>query len=268
VKNKTMSDNREVSILDTLVTPAPRYLMRLALIEQFVTRLPTDIRSFLEIGPGMGDLSLYLGRRFPDADGILLDFSSDCIDILRQRTMNNPRLHLRTGDFMTMPHGERHDLIIACEVFEHINDDITAFRIVSELLHPGGHFIFSAPAFMRKWQRADEYAGHYRRYERAELIEKFTASGFHINALWCFGFPITQLLYPARQLYYGLSRRGQHLSKEDATKRSGIERPLIGRNRAILLANLLRPFYFLQNQVKNTDLGDGFLVLAQKSRPA
>lgn len=263
-----MSDNREVSILDTLVTPAPRYLMRLALIEQFVTRLPTDIRSFLEIGPGMGDLSLYLGRRFPDADGILLDFSSDCIDILRQRTMNNPRLHLRTGDFMTMPHGERHDLIIACEVFEHINDDITAFRIVSELLHPGGHFIFSAPAFMRKWQRADEYAGHYRRYERAELIEKFTASGFHINALWCFGFPITQLLYPARQLYYGLSRRGQHLSKEDATKRSGIERPLIGRNRAILLANLLRPFYFLQNQVKNTDLGDGFLVLAQKGLPA
>lgn len=262
-----MVDTRGISILDTLVTPAPRYLMRLALIEQMAARLPMNIRSFLEIGPGMGDLSLYLGRRFPEADGILLDFSSDCIDILRQRTAHNPRLQLKTGDFMTMPHEERHDLIIACEVFEHINDDITAFRIVSELLHPGGHFIFSAPAFMRKWQRADEYAGHYRRYERAELIEKFTASGFRIHALWSFGFPVTQLLYPARQLYYGMSRRGQHLSKEDATKRSGIERPLIGRNRALLLANLLRPFYFLQNQVKNTDLGDGFLVLAQKDRP-
>ncbi|OGI51618.1 MAG: hypothetical protein A3A87_09980 [Candidatus Muproteobacteria bacterium RIFCSPLOWO2_01_FULL_60_18] len=263
-----MSAASEVSILDTLVTPAPRYLMRLALIEQLVARLPTNIRSFLEIGPGMGDLSLYLGRRFPEANGILLDFSSDCIDILRLRTAHNPRLQLRTGDFMTMSHEERHDLIVACEVFEHINDDVTAFRIVSELLCPGGYFIFSAPAFMRKWQRADEYAGHYRRYERVELIEKFTASGFRIDALWCFGFPITQLLYPARQLYYGLSRCGQHLSKEDATKRSGIERPLIGRNRARLLANLLRPFYFLQNRVKNTDLGDGFLVLAQKGRPA
>lgn len=242
--------------------------MRLALIAKFVQRLPTNIRSFLEIGPGMGDLSLYLSRRFPEANGILLDFSSDCIEILRQRTANNPRLQLRTGDFMTMSHGEHHDLVIACEVFEHINDDITALRIVSKMLHPGGYFIFSAPAFMRKWQRADEYAGHYRRYERAELIEKFSASGFHIDALWSFGFPVTQLLYPARQLYYGLSRRGQHLSKEDATKRSGIDRPLIGRNRAIWLANLLRPFYFLQNQVKNTDLGDGFLVLAQKDRPA
>ena len=262
-----MSDAREVSILDTLVTPAPRYLMRLALIEQFASRLPANIRSFLEIGPGMGDLSLYLGRRFPDAEGVLLDFSSDCIDILRQRTASNPRLHLKTGDFMTMPHNDRYDLIVACEVFEHIADDVTAFQIVSELLRPGGHFFFSAPAFMRKWQRADIYAGHYRRYERAELVEKFAANGFRIDALWCFGFPVTQLLYPARELYYGLSRWGQNLSKEDATKRSGIERPLIGRNRALLLANLLRPFYFLQNQVKNTDLGDGFLVLAQKDRP-
>jgi SAM-dependent methyltransferase len=262
-----MSDHREVSILDALVTPAPRYLMRLALIEQFAARLPVNIRSFLEIGPGMGDLSLYLGRRFPETEGVLLDFSNDCIDILRRRTASNPRLRLKTGDFMTMPHNERYDLIVACEVFEHIADDVTAFRIVSELLRPGGYFIFSAPAFMRKWQRIDVYAGHYRRYERAELIEKFTTHGFRIDALWCFGFPVTQLLYPARELYYGLSRWGQNLSKEDATKRSGIERPLLGRNSALWLANLLRPFYFLQNQVKNTDLGDGFLVLAQKDRP-
>jgi SAM-dependent methyltransferase len=263
-----MPEARRAAIIDTLVTPAPRYLMRLALIEQFVDRLPPKIRSFLEIGPGMGDLSLYLGRRFSEANGVLLDFSSDCVDILKQRTSENPRLRLRTGDFMAMTHEEHYDLIIACEVFEHIDDDKTAFQIVSGLLNPGGYFIFSAPAFMRKWQRADEYAGHYRRYERAELIEKFTSSGFRIEVLWSFGFPVTELLYPVRQIYYGLSRRGQNLSKEDATKRSGIERPLIGRNRAQLLAYLLRPFYFIQNFVKNTDLGDGFLVLAQKDRPA
>lgn len=263
-----MPEARQAAIFDTLVTPAPRYLMRLALIEQFIARLPTSIQSFLEIGPGMGDLSLYLGRRFPDAYGVLLDFSSDCIDILQQRTSDYPRLQLRTGDFMTMAHEKLYDLIVACEVFEHIDDDKTAFRIVSGMLNPGGYFIFSAPAFMRKWQRADVYAGHYRRYERAELIEKFTSNGFRIDALWSFGFPVTELLYPVRQLYYGLSRRGKKLSKEDSTKRSGIERPLIGRNSAQLLANFLRPFYFLQNRVKNTNLGDGFLVLAQKDLPA
>ena len=263
-----MSEVREGSIFDFLVTPAPRYLMRLALIEQLVMRLPAGVRSFLEIGPGMGDTSLYLSRRFPKAEGLLLDFSDDCIEILRQRTANNPHLRLMTGDFMSMPREKNYDLIVACEVFEHIPDDTAALQIVSELLCPGGYFIFSAPSFMRKWQRADVYAGHYRRYERAELIEKFTASGLHIDTMWCFGFPITQLLYPVREIYYGMSRRGQHLSKEDATKRSGIERPLIGRNRAILLAHLLRPFYLLQNCVKHTDLGDGFLVLAQKGRPA
>lgn len=263
-----MSEANRGSIFDFLVTPAPRYLMRLALIEQLVMRLPTGVRSFLEIGPGMGDTSLYLSRRFPEADGALLDFSDDCIDILRHRTSNNSRLQLMTGDFMDMSREQHYDLIVACEVLEHIPDDKAALGIISELLSPGGYFIFSAPAFMQKWQHVDEYAGHYRRYERAELIEKFTASGLHIDTMWCFGFPITQLLYPVRELYYSMSRRGQHISKEDATKRSGIDRPLVGRTRAILLAHLLRPFYFLQNCVKHTDLGDGFLVLAQKGRPA
>lgn len=263
-----MSGVRGESIFDFLVTPAPRYLMRLALIEQLVLRLPAGIRNFLEIGPGMGDTSLYLTRRFPEADGLLVDFSDDCIEVLQRRTANIPQLRLMTGDFMNMPREQRYDVIVACEVFEHILDDMAALRIVSEMLRPGGFFIFSAPAFMRKWQHVDEYAGHYRRYERNELIDKFTANGFHIDTMWCFGFPVTELLYPLRELYYGMSRRGQHISKEDATKRSGIERPLVGRNRAILLAHLLRPCYFLQNRVKHTDLGDGFLVLAQKARPA
>lgn len=263
-----MSEANKGSIFDFLVTPAPRYLMRLALIEQLVMRLPAGVRSFLEIGPGMGDTSLYLSRHFPEADGLLLDFSDDCIEILRQRTANNPHLRLMTGDLMSMPQEQHYDLIVACEVLEHIADDKAALGIVSKLLSPDGYFIFSAPAFMRKWQHVDEYAGHCRRYERAELLEKFTASGLHIETMWCFGFPITQLLFPLRELYYGMSRRGQHLSKEDATKRSGIERPLIGRTSATLLAHLLRPFYILQNCVKQTDLGDGFLVLAQKRRPA
>ena len=257
----------EEHIFDSLVTPAPRYLMRLAMIERLIMRLPPGVRSFLEIGPGMGDTSLYLSRCFPKAEGLLLDFSDDCIEMLKRRTINNPRLRLMTGNFVNIPHVQCHDLIVACEVFEHIPDDRAALRIVSEMLSPGGYFIFSAPAFMRKWQYVDEYAGHCRRYEREELIEKFTASGLHVDTLWCYGFPITQLLYPVRQLYYGLSRHGQHTSKEDATKRSGIDRPFVGRNRAKLLAQLLRPFYFLQNCVKHTNLGDGFLVLAQKRRP-
>ena len=263
-----MSQVREGSIFDFLVTPAPRYLMRLALIEQLMLRLPAGIRSFLEIGPGMGDTSLYLSRRFPEANGLLLDFSDDCIEILQRRTADIPQLRLMIGDLMNIPREQHYDVIVACEVFEHIPDDMAALQIVSEVLRPGGYFIFSAPAFMRKWQHVDEYAGHYRRYERAELIEKFTASGLRIDSLWCFGFPITQLLYPVRENYSGMLRRGQHLSKENATKRSGIDRPLVGRTRAILLAHLLRPFYFLQNCVKQTDLGDGFLVLAHKDRPA
>ena len=256
------------SIFDDVVAPAPRYLMRLAVLEQMLGTLREPPARFLEIGPGLGDVSLYLSRRFPDSIGDLIDFSPDSTALLRKRLGQTPRLRVLDGDFQELPDSGGYDLIVACEVFEHLNDDRPAFAAVHRLLRSGGHFLFSAPAFMRKWQRVDEYAGHVRRYERRELLEKFTSGSFRIDQLHCYGFPITALSFPLRQLYYLRRNRAEHLDALAATRRSGVDRSLARSFRHLPWTTLLRPFFFVQNLARNSDAGDGFIVLAHATSAA
>lgn len=239
--------------------------MRLALMPQLIDDIPQDISRILEIGPGLGDLSLYLSSRFSQAHEMLIDISEQGIEKLRTRIEGNPRLSAVTGDFRQLQPSMQYDLIVACEVFEHIQDDDSAFKAVNELLHPGGYFIFSVPAFMRKWGAADEYAGHYRRYERADILVKFQQHGFEIEKLWCYGFPITQLLQIGYKIYYGWQVSRHSLTMDEATKRSGTERSLVSRLSMLPVAKLMAPFFLCQNMVKNYDIGDGYLVLARKT---
>jgi SAM-dependent methyltransferase len=255
---------RRPSIFAHVSAPAPRLLMRMALVEHLVDAIPAGSQNILEIGPGLGDLSLYLASRFPQAHGLLMDISERGVGMLKKRIEGIPRLSVVAGDFRGQQQRGLYDLVIACEVFEHIQDDDSAFNAVHQLLRPGGYFIFSAPAFMRKWGYADEYAGHYRRYERAEVESKFQQHAFRIEKLWCYGFPITHLLRFAHQTYYRKQVSRQQLSMDEATKRSGTERSFVNRFSSLPIAALMAPFFFLQNLVKNTDIGDGFLVLARK----
>jgi ubiquinone/menaquinone biosynthesis C-methylase UbiE len=253
------------SVFATVLAPAPRLLMRLALIERLVDLIPSDIESILEVGPGLGDLSLYLANRFPRTHGLLVDISEQGTEMLKRRFEGNERLSVVEGDFREILRDERFGLVIACEVFEHIQDDDSAFRAVHRLLQPSGYFIFSVPAFMRKWGRADEYAGHYRRYERDDLVIKFKQHGFEIEKLWCYGFPVTHLLRLFYHIYYGKQVSRRPLTMDLATKRSGTERSLVNRFSSLPIATLMTPFFFCQNLTKNTGVGDGYLVLARKA---
>lgn len=252
------------SIFDDVQAPAPRYLMRLALLEQLINSLPTRIDQFLEIGPGLGDVSIYLSRRFRGSRGLMIDFSERCVALLRDRIASQPSLEALVGDFSALRHECTYDLIVACEVFEHLEDDAAAFRGVARLLKPGGRFLFSVPAHQRKWQRADIYAGHYRRYDKRELCEHFASNGLDVEVLWSYGFPVTMLLYPFWQVYYRYKTNALH-TKTEASKLSGVERGLAKKlARWFPMAVALRPFFFCQERVKNTEIGDGFLVLARK----
>ncbi len=255
---------RRSSIFHYVAAPGPRYLMRLSLVEQLIRSIPQPIANFAEIGPGQGDIGLYLAATLPGATGDLIEFSEQSVETLRRRTAGVTALTVLEGDFRSMEARPAYDLIVACEVFEHLDDDDAAFTAVSRMLRPGGYFLLSVPAFMRKWQAADEYAGHFRRYERDDLSSKLEAAQLRILKLWCYGFPVTHLLALPYRLYYGRQLRERPLPKAEATKRSGIERSHARRLGVLPVSALMRPFFLLQNLVKTTDIGDGYLVLARK----
>lgn len=253
------------SIFSDVIAPAPRYLSRLALVQDMLDEIPGPAESFLEIGPGMGDLSQYLLTRFPEANGTLIEFSEEGAKLLRQRFSGNPRISVIELDIRDMPAAATFDLIVACEVLEHIENDTEVLGQIAQRLTATGRFLFSVPAYMSKWHRGDVFAGHFRRYEREEVRRKFADAGMSLDYLWMFGFPICNLLFPIREAYYALRLRSAKLAMQDATKLSGVDRGLARKFAALPMATLLGPFFFLQKLVRNTRLGDGFLVLAKKN---
>lgn len=244
-----------------VTAPAPRFLLRLDLIDDLLSRVSL-VRRFAEVGPGRGDLALHLSDRWPDAEGWLLDFAESTIATLQQRLAGRPQLQAQCTDFVQQFPGRPFDLVVACEVLEHIEDDAAALNAIAGALVPGGWLLLSVPAFMRKWQRADEAGGHMRRYEYAELKDKLATAGFGIETFWCYGFPLIPMLYPLRHLYYGARL---HRDARAATEASGVERGFIAHLPVLPMWLALRPFAWLQRLTLERDWGDGFLVLARRS---
>ena len=250
-------------LLDHVTAPAPRYILRLSLLERiFREKLPAHGYSAIEFGPGLGDVSSYLVHNSPCTDLTLVDFSEQTLDMLRQRFKASSSIEYLCDDLENLSTEKTFDIVLAFEVLEHINEDARAFAKLSALTRPEGCFIMSVPAYRKKWQKQDVHAGHIRRYERLELQEKLTNAGFGNVEIIDYGFPLTALMYPLRQTLY---KPDTDSSLEDRSKKSGTSRPLFSR----IPLWLLRPFYFpfvrLQNIFINKDLGDGFIAIARKT---
>jgi SAM-dependent methyltransferase len=238
--------------------------MRIALLEKLLLRLPDTLDSFLEIGPGMGDVSNFLAHSFNGIHGDVVDISEHTVGLVRRRLRDTDSINCFVSDIADIEGSSKYDLVIACEVFEHLKDDDAAFRTVNKLMRTGGHFLFSVPAFMKKWGPADEYGGHERRYEMKPLQEQFQQHGFEIMDFWGYGFPVTNVLNPVSTLYYHAKQKKAPMAKQQASIRSGTERSLVRKLRFIPMATLMLPFFSIQNLVKNQAVGDGFIVLARK----
>jgi len=65
------------------------------------------------------------------------------------------------------------DLILAFDLLEHIKDDKKAVLEVLRLLKPGGHFVFTVPAYSFLFSAHDRYLEHFRRYNKKDLINLF-----------------------------------------------------------------------------------------------
>ena len=253
---------KPIKLLDHVIAPAPRYILRLSLLEGvFAKHLPENEYSLIEFGPGLGDVSHYLAQDPLCRELMLVDFSQTTLDMLRERFRDSKITRFSSDDVSELPSGKTFDLVLAFEVLEHIDDDIGSLRRIFDLTAAGGQFIMSVPAYQKKWQTADVYAGHFRRYERAELQQKLEDSGFTNIEIVDYGFPLTALMYPFRQAFY---RPDTNSTLKERSKQSGITRPFFASIPLWLLRPFYAPFIFLQRMFMNRNLGDGFIAIAKK----
>jgi len=137
--------------------------------------LPAAARR-LEVGPG-------LRPRLPVAGTHFLDASPPAV-----ARLNAGGGLARAGEITALPYGDgAFDLVLACDVIEHVENDRLAFAELTRVLKPGGVFVFSVPLHAAHWTVFDDYVGHARRYAPADLLELIAGRSLAVEQSAAFG---------------------------------------------------------------------------------
>jgi SAM-dependent methyltransferase len=246
--------------------PAPSYLMRRDRILRLMRALPPG--QLVEIGCGAGALLNDLARMGHACQAMETSPAARTLAEVMLRDRRDIQVHAAPpADW-----NGRFDYVLAFEVLEHIEDDRGALAAWASWLKPDGHLVISVPAHQRRWTASDVWAGHYRRYEQAQLTGLLKASGFQIRQVECYGFPLSNMMAPVRGWLHQRAMRRERTAVEDKagnTQRSGTERTVESRfyplEASFVGTALLKLNFALQALSVGTEMGTGFLVLAQKA---
>lgn len=146
----------------------------------------------LDVGCGIGTLLSQISAHTGVTEVSGCDFSQEAIEIADREGFNVFVADLT--DLDTFP-PKNYDIIICSEVLEHIEDDETALSHLHSLVRDGGRIIISVPYSIQNWSAHDEFAGHIRRYEYDELVQKIERANFSILYAFVWGFPLYTLYH-------------------------------------------------------------------------
>jgi SAM-dependent methyltransferase len=214
----------------------------------------------LDIGCGSGLITKALAEA--SGEVVAVDVNEDAIDVSRRALGEASTVHLKAVDVFNSSETvsewrESFDLVVLSEVLEHIPDDRGALATAGQLLSDRGWLLLTVPGDPKLWNAEDERAGHVRRYTREELRRKLTDSGFEIDELINWGFPLTKWLY---RLEVGMMERHR------PAQNNGRSHP---PRLPIRLLTLARPFIgalaHLEAKLSWLDRGVGYVVFARKA---
>jgi 2-polyprenyl-3-methyl-5-hydroxy-6-metoxy-1,4-benzoquinol methylase len=252
----------------TWVRP-PRFLLRLDLVRRLLPRLRRDL-PVLEVGYGAGAMLEELAvQGFGRVVGI--DLSKSAARLARGRLARfpagpRPQVMRATLDALH-PARARFGSILAFEVLEHVEDDRGLLAQAFGLLEPGGRMLASVPAHQSRFSVVDELVGHFRRYEREQLRARFAEAGFEVEVLWCYGYPLANVLERVRRAVTTPPEPGSPEALRLRSAESGNVVPARGLVRLLVRPATMTPFLLAQRLFLDTDRGDGYLVLARKPVP-
>jgi SAM-dependent methyltransferase len=158
----------------------------------------------LDAGAGQGTMTAKLAGLGFEVTSV--DVSGAAVDRLRHSA--NGEVH--QASIADLPFEDASfDSVVLGEVLEHVEDDRGALSEIARVLRPGGVLALSVPGNPNLYGPSDEWAGHVRRYTRAQLLRACREAGFEVRRCSPWGFPVSRLYH--RHVYEPyLERRGPH----------------------------------------------------------
>lgn len=130
----------------------------------------------LEVAPG-------LRPRLPLADTCFIDLSHAALSRLHEHGA------LAThGMIGALPCADASfDLVCAFDILEHVADDDAALDELARVATAHATLLLSVPLHPEAWTAFDDFVGHCRRYEPAQIEAKLARRGFHIERSAIYG---------------------------------------------------------------------------------
>lgn len=149
------------------------YVGRRALVRSLMQGIESG--RALDVGAGSGGNASVL--RDLGWDISALEYSPTAAQLSRSRGLPVVR-----GDARHLPFGDEcFDLVMSMDMWEHVDDDAAVARESFRVTRPGGRLLVAVPSGMDLWSDHDIALGHYRRYERSELVSRVEAAGYRIH---------------------------------------------------------------------------------------
>ncbi len=144
------------------------YQGRKKLLLKIIQNLPLGPnRKILDYGCGAGHILTALQ---PVGTTYGVDVEPLAINFCRQKGLKNLFLIKKNNK---LPFAKNYfDLIVCLDVLEHIEDDGFALEQIQRCLKPGGSLALFLPAFPILWSNLDVKSHHYRRYTKADIVNK------------------------------------------------------------------------------------------------
>ena len=245
--------------------PPLRYLLRRQRVLRLLLQNP--LGTLLEVGCGSGALLHEFSQAGYEATG--LETSKHALAMARAiGESGHGRQELRV---VPSPDWREHfGVVCAFDVLEHIDEDVHALEEWLSWMRPDGRLCVTVPAHARRWGAGDEWAGHYRRYDREDLLALLRARGLVVEHFECYGFPLANLTEALGNRFYKrlLAKRDRRYDNEEASSYSGVERTEYLKHfrklDTVLGRTALRTAMAAQALTSRTDLGSGYLVLARR----
>ncbi len=158
-------------------------------------------KSILEVGCGEGHVTDKLAKCFPGARVLGTDFSTAIIDIAKR---SHPDREFEVCSVYEAAKLGKWDLVVACEVFEHLDEPAKALEVVASV--SSGHALITVPReplwralnmlrgqYWSAWGNTD---GHVQHWSRGAMV-KFVSSRLEVVATRS-PLPWTQVLARVR----------------------------------------------------------------------
>ena len=141
-----------------------------------VQSLMGEKRRWLEVAPG-------LRPRLPIDGTQFIDISAPALAMLQRRGGS-----VACGTVTCLPYADSaFDLVCALDIIEHVDDDESAWAELARVAAPNAVLLLSVPLHAARWTSFDDFVGHKRRYEPAELAGRLKAHGLAVERSAVYG---------------------------------------------------------------------------------